>query len=242
MKNMNLVLCISLVCTTASFYMHSDYKSQLGQDKYFNENFFKNKRDGVFVDIGAYDGITNSNSWFFEKELGWKGICIEPLPHAYKKLREMRNCICVNAAISDKEGVANFRQIKGTDNQADRAKVDQLSGLESKYEDKHKELIDRALRELGGTYETIEVNCVVLNDLLSKHGIYDIDLLSIDTEGGELEILKTFDFEKFHVYALTVENNYKSPLMGEFLKSKGFRLVKTLHVDELYINTRPSRS
>ena len=51
------------------------YKSQFGQDKFLNENIFKNKRNGVFIDIGAHDGITYSNSYVFEKQLDWTGIC-----------------------------------------------------------------------------------------------------------------------------------------------------------------------
>ena len=52
-----------------------------------NKKIFKNKRDGFFLDIGANDGITLSNSYFFEKELGWKGICFEPLKNAFQKLQ-----------------------------------------------------------------------------------------------------------------------------------------------------------
>lgn len=55
------------------------YKSQYSQDKFLNENFFKNKKNGVFIDIGAHDGITMSNSFFYEKQLGWDGLCVEQI-------------------------------------------------------------------------------------------------------------------------------------------------------------------
>ena len=48
-----------------------NYYSQFQQDKFVYENYFTNKVDGYFVDIGAADGIKFSNSKFFE-ELGWK--------------------------------------------------------------------------------------------------------------------------------------------------------------------------
>ena len=57
--------------------------SQLGQDRYLLENFFRGKRGGVFVDIGAYDGQTFSNTLFFERSMAWTGLCIEPLPSAF---------------------------------------------------------------------------------------------------------------------------------------------------------------
>ena len=45
------------------------YKSQFGQDRWLNETIFRNKQNGLFVDVGAHDGVTFSNSYFFEKHL-----------------------------------------------------------------------------------------------------------------------------------------------------------------------------
>ena len=70
------------------------YYSQIGQDKFVNE-FFKGKLNGVFVDIGAHDGESGSNSLFLEKHRNWSGICIEPGPAEYKKLEESRTSINV---------------------------------------------------------------------------------------------------------------------------------------------------
>ena len=53
------------------------YHSQLSQDRWVN-TILGGKRDGFFVELGASDGVFMSNSLFFERELGWKGICIEP--------------------------------------------------------------------------------------------------------------------------------------------------------------------
>lgn len=47
------------------------YNSQFGQDKFINEIIFKSKTGGTFVDIGAYDGVTINNTYYFEKKLGW---------------------------------------------------------------------------------------------------------------------------------------------------------------------------
>ncbi len=64
------------------------FHSQVGQDRFLLENFFRGKRGGVFVDIGAYDGETFSNSLFFERTMGWTGLCVEPLPSAFEKLQD----------------------------------------------------------------------------------------------------------------------------------------------------------
>src|SRR5208282_2318440 len=52
------------------------YYSQLGQDKWVIENIFKHRRGGFFVDIGAYNGVDISNTYYMEQQLGWSGICV----------------------------------------------------------------------------------------------------------------------------------------------------------------------
>jgi FkbM family methyltransferase len=87
------------------------FYSQFQQDQFTYENYFINKPNGVFVDIGAYDGEIDSNSLFFEN-LGWDGICIEPNPEIFKKLKNIRKCKCLPYAISDKNEITQFFQIK----------------------------------------------------------------------------------------------------------------------------------
>lgn len=83
------------------------YYSQAGQDKWVYETVGSS---GMFVDIGAYDGIQTSNTYLLER-LGWKGICIEANPYAYQQLNTNRKCICVPFAVTDYDGMCSF----GTD-------------------------------------------------------------------------------------------------------------------------------
>lgn len=211
----------------------SIYKSQLGQDKILNEMYFKNKRNGVFVDIGAHDGISLSNTWFFEKELGWSGICFEPLPSVFKDLETNRNCIRINKCVVPSitnTGVVLFREVTGYSQM--------LSGIEANYDPRHLERIQREIEAIGGSFRLIEVPCCLLNGELEKYNIYYVDFLSLDTEGGELEILKSIDFDKFYIYAITVENNYGTSDIRIFLDSKNFRLVAMGSGEEVYINQK----
>ena len=73
--------------------------SQYGQDVYLINSIFPDRINGYFVDVGAYDGITLSNTFILEKHLGWSGICIEPNPEAFEKLRANRSCICFPSAL-----------------------------------------------------------------------------------------------------------------------------------------------
>ena len=83
------------------------YYSQSNQDKWVNE-FYNNKKDGFFVEVGAFDGIQTSNTYFFEKTLGWGGVCIEANPEIFKRLSQNRRSINLNYAISDHEGECFF--------------------------------------------------------------------------------------------------------------------------------------
>ena len=66
--------------------MNFQYYSQFKQDQFLNEVLFNNKKNGFFIDIGAHDRVTISNTLFFEKHNEWKGICIEPNPKGFATL------------------------------------------------------------------------------------------------------------------------------------------------------------
>ena len=84
------------------------------------------------------------------------------------------------------------------------------------------------------------VKTVSLNDLLERYKApYDIDYLSIDTEGTELEILRTFDFNKYSFSVITVEHNFSSDRDGQYdlLSKNGYRriLENVSYVDDWYL-------
>src|ERR1700722_4426554 len=112
--------------------------SQFGQDKFVFERFFKDSREpGVFVEIGAYDGVTFSNTLLFE-ELGWRGICIEPMPSAFEKLQAARAAICVNCAVSDNAGQGSFLEVE-----MPSVFEKMYSGLKANYDERHKRTIQK---------------------------------------------------------------------------------------------------
>ena len=78
---------------------HPRYFSQHGQDLFVDNFLFRGRRNGYFVDVGAYDGVTYSNTCFLERELGWQGVCFEANPRAYAKLAAARRCSTVNAGV-----------------------------------------------------------------------------------------------------------------------------------------------
>ena len=203
------------------------YYSQHNQDQFVYENFLKDIQKGFFVDIGAYDGVTQgSNSLFFE-QLGWDGICIEPNPARFNLLEQNRKCICLNYAIADTIGEASFLQILDG--------IDTLSGLADSFSESYKQELHRVMRNHSYRHEYVTVKTERFENLIPNTKI--IDYLSIDTEGNELSILKSIDFDKYNIYVMTIENNAYDDRFVKFFSDKPYTLAAKLGCDEVYVKT-----
>jgi FkbM family methyltransferase len=184
-------------------------KSQLFQDVLVGF-LLKGKRNGFFVEFGATNGISLSNTYLLESRLQWKGILAEPARRWHESLKQNRTAAIDNRCVWNKSGESL------TFFEADYAELSTISDFRNRD-------FNKAGREIGITYD---VNTVSLNDLLLSHGAPpDIDYMSVDTEGSEFPILNSFDFEKYHVKIVTVEHNYCDPdrkQIFDLLTSKHF--------------------
>lgn len=202
------------------------FYSQFKQDEYVYSNFFQNKKTGTFVDIGAYDGERDSNSFFFE-QLGWTGICLEPNPEMFEKLKQIRKCKCLPFAVSDENETKSFFQITGEGPTV-------LSGLVDEYSQQAIQRINEFNLDNTQEFNYISVECKTFNSIID---IYNIDFLSIDTEGNELKILKSIDFSRYNIDVITVENNDYDNKFIDFLTLIGYKFITRLGCDELYKKT-----
>lgn len=226
------VLYTILAITCVPLYSHysmpyAPYYSQEGQDKYVVEKLFNHKKHGVFVDIGAHDGVSFSNTYYLEKELNWTGICVEPQKKMFEQLAKNRSCICIEGCIFTSSGTKDFLQVNGPS--------DMLSGLLETYDPRH---LDRAKKEVaqrGGSLEILHIEAYTFNDICKKYGIDHVDFLSIDTEGSEELIIKSIDFDTIDITVLAVENNYRDNHVKEHLVARGYKLDRVLGGDEIYV-------
>ena len=165
-------------------------KSQTRQDIFAlcQLNF---KKNGFFVDFGASDGVTLSNSYLLEKEFGYKGILAEPNPKQYNKISNFRNAKIENKCVWRESGtVLEFVDA------ADLSTIKEFSNSDEHYSIRKKE-------------STFLVETISLTDMLIKHNApFLIDYLSIDTEGSEFEILSSHNFEQYKFSVITVEHNF----------------------------------
>ena len=201
------------------------FYSQYKQDKCANILFW-GKKNGVFLDIGANDGISLSNTYFFEKEKKWTGICIEPNPKIFKKLQINRDCILDNCCISGDERQVTFRIVNGISNM--------LSGILDFFDAEHIARIEQEINVYGGDYEDVPIMCKTIENIVSKYDITKIDYCSIDTEGAEFQIIKSIDFDKFSIKSFSVENNNGDKAVRNYLKQKGYYCIPS-KTDDFFI-------
>jgi FkbM family methyltransferase len=213
-------------------------KSQIHQDLILDEQVFKNKTNGFFVEVGALDGFGASNTWFFEMERNWSGLLIEPNPIEFEKRHQhpRPKSVFENCAISDIEKDINFLSIEGPCNV--------LSGIIEFYNPQHLDRINKELEmyknypqghDLYSRKEEIPMKAVRLETLFDKHGIKKIDLLSIDVEGAESQVLNSINFDKVDIDVFLIENNYGLNKEIEFLSNKGYKLLGNIQWDSIFV-------
>jgi FkbM family methyltransferase len=168
-------------------------KSQLFQDLWVLWES-QQKRNGFFVEIGAGDGVYLSNTYVLEKLYGWTGILAEPLASFHESIETNRSVALDKRAVWRETGATmTFLEAQNRE----------YSGLEITASNDPEAEIRTKLR--GSS----QVQTVTLSDLLHFHGApRQIDYLSIDTEGAELDALSGLPFEDYDVKMITIEHNY----------------------------------
>jgi len=206
--------------------LNGHFFSQAGQDKFVNDSYFRSMNNGFFVEIGAYNGIDGSNCYFFEKFLNWSGIAIEPSPTQFLALQKNRKCKCVNKAVAKKSEKIEFIDVvKG---------YTQMSGINNSSYQKTLEIINKDLRTV---IDKKIIEAATFSEIVEYN--YLIDYLSIDVEGGEMDILESIDFDLYKIKVLSIENNYPNEINYEkYLSEKGFCYIDNVGVDEIYFNKK----
>lgn len=213
----------------------SDFYSQDKQDELLERFVFGGFKNGVFVDVGAHDGKTMSNTLYFEEQNGWTGINIEPLEEPYKQLLINRpNCINIQCAICETDGEEEFTSCSGY--------TEMLSGLTRLYDERHMFRIQFENEEFGGEISLASTKTMRLDTIFSEHNVTRIHYLTIDVEGAEFEAIKSINFDEVMIDVISFEDNYgdSSIPIGEYILSKGFKQISNERhkLDIFMINTK----
>ncbi len=199
------------------------YFSQAGQDCFLDKQVFRGKKDGFFLEIGGYDGVSYSNCLFFESIRGWEGLFIEPSPQQIERAQEYRRCECLQTAIGAENTVTDFVNITSG--------YTQMSGLKSLYQSDMMDVVRSSPKHYE---ETLKISVQRLEDILIERNISKVDYCSLDVEGAEFSILSDFPFNKFDISVWSIDNMKGTSEIGELMTQNGYYLLTVLGHDEIY--------
>jgi len=199
-----------------------DFKAQFAQGL-MAYLFFKGKKEGFFIDIGANNGY-NGNATLWAEQLGWQGICAEPQKDIFEQLRKNRRCTLVNRAISNK-----------TQNNVEFIlfpEKNYRSGIASTMTDEH--IIEaKTLSSMSST----TVDTITFNEMMIDFpNLRYIDFLKIDTEGHEQQVLQSIDFNKYSFGFITIETEEDSEV-AKFTEQQGYKKLLVAGSDVIFVPT-----
>jgi FkbM family methyltransferase len=207
------------------------YYSQYKQDKFLHKYFFKDFKGGVFVDVGAYDGIKDSNTLFFEKEMEWEGICCEPMNSAFQKLMENRTSRNIMCAVDNVNDIKPFIQNLGQS---------EIFSCLKDADKRFQKLVDKFQQIKGGFREEIIVKTHRLETIFDQLNVPRVHYLSVDACGKELCVFESINFDKVFIDMISFDNNTPdaSKDIIELLESNDFIYVCKLSGDIVMINKK----
>lgn len=186
-------------------------------------------KSGYFVEFGAIDGITNSNTYYFEKFLGWDGILAEPAKKWHKKLKYNRN-VHIETDCVFKESNLALEFIETGKWKGGNTLIKYINS------DNKKRIVS----------EKYLVRTISLNDLLDKYKApKHIEFISIDTEGSELEIISSFNFSEYSFSIICIEHNgsdqKRESIRKIFEQNQYMRLplpISLTNIDDWYVSEK----
>lgn len=187
--------------------------AQDGEDAVL-ESLVKNKKDGVYVDVGTYHPIHYSNTYNLYKK-GWKGIVIDPNTSLIPLYRFFRpRDVFENTGIAKESAQAPYYMFS--------------DGAFNTFSET--EAVRLKLKPYPKYVESREMTVRPLREILKKHALTDVDVLSVDVEGLDKEVLESHDWSVRPTIVIVEDNNFKpeTPKESEiyqFLISKGYKLV-----------------
>lgn len=186
------------------------------------------KRKGgrmTFVEIGANDGVDFDPLRPYIDQYEMTGVLVEPQPSVFIRLQEnyksAANVSFENCAIGSAEGTLDlyYAEVDGAEQQT----------FANTLASSNRSAIESYAKSVGGKVAEIKVPCITPTTLLSKHGLTQIDILQIDTEGMDFEILKAFDLKTVKPSIIHYESGQLTPQEQEksyrYLTGKGYEVL-----------------
>ena len=190
---------------------------------------------GYYVELGANDGISQSNTFFLEKRGGWRGLLIEPVPHLFFRCvnnRSADNTFQCAAAVplSFKEEFVRIRyadlMTRAVNLNSDNEEIVELGNLAKRY-----------LKRNGSINEFGAVARTLTSMLDNWDAPTRIDFLSLDVEGSKLSVLEGVDHDKYRFKIILIESRDKDATIN-YLQMHGYELVSVISKMDLLFKSK----
>ena len=200
------------------------FYGQFGEDKYLSQ-FFHDDYIGVCVDVGAYDGVNFSNTYYFENK-SWKCLCIEPVPVLFEKCNSIRKHTVNYCASNSNKEEAIFHVV--TLNGDNLSAISSLE-LDKRLIESHKSMITNIT--------DIKVSCKSLTTIFAETDFPKIiDFISINSQNTELAVLKGIDFNQYKINFLVIKNTFSEIMIESYLQARNFTKIHRIAVNDFYVN------
>jgi len=204
---------------------HDRYKHDELYEKKQIRDFFKNKKNGICVEVGSNEPIGDgSQSWHLESLLDWRCFLIEPNLALYNKTKKLRpNAKILNYACVEPENSCEFLNL--------HIPISHEGDLVTGHASVEKNIDEHNY----SNFESYQIMGKTLSEILNEFGVHEIDLLSIDVEGYEFEVLQGLDYKKYRPSLILLEDKHLYMTKHFFLLKKGYRLVQRLNRNCWYV-------
>jgi FkbM family methyltransferase len=203
-----------------------DY-TQYGEESVLKA-FFKTLTHGTVVDVGAADGVRYSNSRYLIESLGWAAVLVEPHPTYFTELSKLyennSSVTIINKAVYSEEGDMPF-YVYGRDEHA------QVSTLSENFKNK-------VTKVHGDKYEQTPTMVKVIKLSQVLEGLKEVEFLSVDCEGVDMEVLLSNDWEKYRPSLICVEHSMPKPTLHEFMASVGYKFLTETEGNSFFCEKR----
>lgn len=203
-----------------------EFYSENGQDQWLYENLFRDKRNGVFVEAGALDGLLHSNTLTLERKLGWTGVLVEANPMFLGALARNRpNNVLVSCALASYLGAKPFGVFTN-------APIG-WSGLHEAFTERRWADMQGQIPGLGMQSTFVQTRTLI--GVLREAFVGEVDFLSLDVEGAEYDVLMDYPFDEIPIDVIMVEDNYGDDLRTQnLLKANGYEKLIRLGNDDVW--------
>jgi FkbM family methyltransferase len=199
-------------------------------DKIIHERYFPNKHNGISIECGAFDGLLENSTKFFEENYNWKTYNIEPLNHIYEKLVNNRpNSININKALSNDNTIKKIRvydiNFHGINN----------TNASLNHTDKHRQLLEKIS---NNKFLEQNIETKTYSKLISELNIDKVDLFILDVEGHEFEVLEGMIGCNVLPDVFVIEHGHREVgVFDEYLSKLNaqYKLDFVSHVNSFYV-------